>query len=144
MAYAKPYTIDSNHSGDTVKGSVIKCDDNIDDLYTNLNNYADASITFTNKTLTSPTVNSPTITGANINASTISGPTLTGAVNASGATVSFPTITGATISNGTISGATITGGSVYNATLWNSHSATVTTAVATGGANGDIWFQYTA
>jgi hypothetical protein len=52
MSYSKPYTIDSNPSGDTVKGSVIKCDDNIDDLYTNLNNYADASITFTNKTLT--------------------------------------------------------------------------------------------
>jgi hypothetical protein len=37
MAYTKDYTIDPNPSGDTVKGAIDKCDDNIDGLFTDLN-----------------------------------------------------------------------------------------------------------
>lgn len=33
--------------------------------------------------------------------------------------------------------------SVLNATTWNGANKTVSTSAPTGGANGDIWFQYT-
>lgn len=51
MAYTKPYAIDAGPGGDAVNTGVNKCDLNIDDIYSALNGYAAAIITFTNKTI---------------------------------------------------------------------------------------------
>lgn len=38
MAFAKPYTLDFGPTGDTRKQAIDKLEDNIDDIYVNLNN----------------------------------------------------------------------------------------------------------
>lgn len=164
MSYTKPQTIDANPSGDTVKGAVVKCDQNTDYLVTSMNALAALSETLTNKTISAPTitgavtaggatVSGGTFTGATINASTISGPTLTGTVTAGGATITggtavnlaltTPTITSPTLT-GTVTGtgATYSGGTISGATLTGStvnsfctiSGSTLTGAITASGA----------
>lgn len=126
MAYVKPYTVDFNPSGSTVKVGIQYCDDNIDQLFSDLNTHealttsahgltsGEGTIVGTASvdTLTNKTIQAPTLTGT----VTCSGATLTGgtAVNMTlttpsitGGTVNNPTITGAIVLNGTISGSAV-------------------------------------
>lgn len=53
--FAKPYTLDFGPTGDTVKEGVDKLEDNIDDIYTNLNNMAPAGVVQMYAGATAPT-----------------------------------------------------------------------------------------
>ena len=140
MAYTKDYIIDFNPNGSTVKVGIEYCDNNIDDLVTNLN--AHEALTTNahgvgtwaivgegltqglyNKTLHSATISGGTITGAitgtgaTITGGTISGATITGGSGVN-QTITDPTITGTvTASGATITGATIAGGTIAGGTI---------------------------
>ncbi|MCK9520530.1 MAG: hypothetical protein M0R74_16120, partial [Dehalococcoidia bacterium] len=96
MAYVKPYTVDFNPSGSTVKVGIQYCDDNIDQLVSDLNTHE--ALTTSAHGLTS---GEGTIVG------TASVDTLTNK------TIQAPTLTGTV----TCSGATLTGGTAVNMTL---------------------------
>lgn len=146
MAYVKPYTVDFNPSGSTVKVGIQYCDDNIDQLFSDLNTHealttsahgltsGEGTIVGTASvdTLTNKTIQAPTLTGT----VTCSGATLTGGTAVNMAlttpTITSPTLTGA-ITN---TGGTISGGSVTNATIGTTCTLTgntITTPSITGG-----------
>ena len=159
MAYTKDYIIDFNPNGSTVKVGIEYCDNNIDDLVTNLN--AHEALTTNahgvgtwaivgegltqglyNKTLHSATISGGTITGAitgtgaTITGGTISGATITGGSGVN-QTITDPTITGTvTASGATITGATIAGGTIAGGTSVNQtiQAPTLTGTVTASGA----------